>query len=130
MSSPIIIRATRGWVHGCSRREWRWRGRFRIWGRLIRRFTQLVSRQQEYRSDELACCIAGPSAMADGLRSVTMIGAVAPLFWTSAIDPMVTAGYLPAVADGFARFYASPAVREGASRALSETVNNPKTSAY
>lgn len=98
--------------------------------KLFMRFTQLVSRQLEYRSDELACCIAGPSAMAGGLRSVAMIGAATPSFWKAVIDPVVTLGYCPPLADGFARFYSSPGAREGATRALGETLKNSKTNAY
>ena len=99
--------------------------------KLFMRFTQLVSRQQEYRADELACCIAGPAAMAGGLRSVAMIGAAAPSFWGTVIDPVVTAGYLPPMGDGFARYFAAPAVREGALRVLAATIKNPpKTGPY
>ena len=98
--------------------------------KLFMRFTQLVSRQQEYRADELACCIVGPAAMAEGLRSVTAIGATAPSFWRSVINPVITAGYLPPLADGFARYYTAPAVRDNALRAVAETLKNPKTNAY
>ncbi len=97
--------------------------------KLFMRFTQLVSRQQEYRADELACCIAGPRAMGDGLKSVAMISAMAPLFWRTIIDPVVAAGFIPPLADGFARYFRTSGVYEGMP-VLMTTLNEAKTNAY
>ena len=97
--------------------------------KLFMRFTQLVSRQQEYRADELACCIAGPRAMGDGLKSVTMISGATPSFWRTVIDPVVAAGFVPPLADGFARYFRMLGVSEGADELL-KALNDPKTSAY
>jgi len=97
---------------------------------LFLRFTKVVSHQQEYRSDELACFIAGPAAMAEGLRMVTMIGAAAPLFWRGAINPVLNAGHLPPLADGFRRYLAAPGPFLNASCALLKARKNPPSNPY
>jgi heat shock protein HtpX len=98
--------------------------------KLFMRITQLVSRQQEFRSDELACHIAGPTAMGGGLQRISMIGAVSQSFWASTINPVVSAGYFPPLADGLRRYYNAPAIQAVASNSLVKALENSKTSAY
>jgi hypothetical protein len=63
--------------------------------KLFLQITHLVSRQQEYRSDELACYSAGSNAMAQGLERVHTITAVCQSFWNTVAGPALYAGYRP-----------------------------------
>ena len=68
--------------------------------KLFLRLTQSISRQQEYRADELACYVAGAGAMESGLQKLVKIASVSPSFWRSVIKPAVQAGYRPQLTDG------------------------------
>jgi heat shock protein HtpX len=75
--------------------------------KLFLRFTQIVSRKQEYRSDELACRAAGSQAHIDGLRLTNRVAATFPMYWQTVVLPIIAAGYRPPLSDGFARFMRS-----------------------
>ncbi len=98
--------------------------------KLFMRVTQMVSRRQEYRSDELACHIAGPAALEQGLRRVNMISATSQSFWASTINPVISAGYLPPLAEGLRRYNNAPAIHAAASNFLVKALENPKSNAY
>ena len=98
--------------------------------KLFMRVTQMVSRRQEYRSDELACHIAGPAALEQGLRRVNMISATSQSFWASTINPVISAGFLPPLADGLRRYNNAPAIHAAAANLLVKALENPKTNAY
>ena len=68
------------------------------------RITQLVSRRQEYRSDELACYVAGSDALIEGLQGINKAAAVIAPYWSTVVAPVANVGYRPQLADGFGRF--------------------------
>jgi hypothetical protein len=74
------------------------------------RITQAISRQQEFRSDELACHIAGSQALIGGLEKIRMCQPVLNSYWNSVVLPVALNGYQPALADGFGRFMQAPQV--------------------
>lgn len=98
--------------------------------KLFLRLTQLAARQQEYRSDELACYVAGPGAMKRGLERVNKICAVSQGFWKDVVNPATTAGYRPPLADGFRRYYNSPGIQKLASDSFDRILKNQKTNAF
>jgi Zn-dependent protease with chaperone function len=83
---------------------------FEIYGEFYLQLTQSVSRQQERSADRIACLIAGPRAFAEGLRKIHTTALVAEDFWDSQVQPVVDAGFLPPLAEGFNRFVNAPVI--------------------
>jgi hypothetical protein len=98
--------------------------------KLFLRVTHLVSRRQEYRSDELACYSAGSNAMAQGLERVHTIASVCQPFWNTVAGPALYAGYRPPLADGFERYYRTPQMQKALAGMLEKSIQNSKMSAY
>jgi Zn-dependent protease with chaperone function len=94
------------------------------------RVTQLISRRQEARADELACHIAGSSALIEGLKKMRITAALLPPYWQSVVTPALAAGYVPPVADGLARFMATPSISQRSSEFISRALQNSKADAY
>lgn len=96
--------------------------------KLFLRITQFVSRKQEYRADELACAVAGATALSNGLQTIEGAAQALPGFWLSEIGPSLEAGYRPPIADGFGRFLRAPqvaaAMEESIKIALTESTMN------
>jgi Zn-dependent protease with chaperone function len=85
---------------------------FGLYWKLFLRLTLMVSRQWEYRADELACAVAGAQPLVSGLRKIAGISLAWPAFWGSELVPSLQAGFRPPVADGFARFLLAPAIAQ------------------
>jgi heat shock protein HtpX len=98
--------------------------------KLFMRATQLISRRQEYRADELACAVAGSSALIAGLRRIEGLSAALPLFWTSSVNPALQAGCRIPLAEGFAKFTALPNVAVAISNHIEQKLKTAKTQAY
>jgi Zn-dependent protease with chaperone function len=75
---------------------------------LFMRITKLVSRRQEFRADELACIIAGPQSLIDGLQIINSPGAAWPSYWQTEVAPLLEGGAVPGICEGFASFVAVP----------------------
>ena len=87
---------------------------------LFLRVINFVSRKSEFRADELACIIAGSSAVAGGLRKIHGAGSAWPSYWVSEVAPLVTSGYIPPIAAGFRQFLAAPTVAPQIERYLAK----------
>src|SRR5580658_6199716 len=74
------------------------------------RATQLVSRRQEYRADEIACHIAAAESLISGLRKVHAANAAIGAYWNVEVAPLLNLGYRPPIAEGFAMFVQAPEV--------------------
>lgn len=98
--------------------------------KLFLRITQLISRRQEYRSDELACHLAGSEAFIEGLQKVHTASAALDPFWKAVVNAAISAGYRPPLADGFARFIAAPVIKKAVSISLESALKQSQTSPY
>lgn len=94
------------------------------------RATQLVSRRQEYRADELACHIAAAESLISGLRKVHAANAAIGAYWNVEVVPLLNLGYRPPIAGGFAMFVQAPEVAKQIYDHAQKELNEPKTSAY
>lgn len=92
--------------------------------------TQLVSRRQEYRADELAGYIAGPAALSEGLKKVNAAGAAFPAFWNSEIAPALVEGLRLPICEGFSQFVTSPGVSKNIEEFLVKLIAESKVEAY
>ena len=94
------------------------------------RAINLVSRQKEYRADELACLIAGRQPLVDGLRAIHGATLAWPAYWQSELVPMLSSGAAPGIGDGFARFVAVPTINEQIQKNVEKEIREAKTSPY
>jgi hypothetical protein len=98
--------------------------------KLFMRVTQVVSRRQEYRADELACRMSGAAALIEGLRRIEGASSAFPFFWQSELAPALQAGYLPPIAQGFGRFLATPDITRAVSKHLEAQLKDGSTNPY
>jgi Zn-dependent protease with chaperone function len=98
--------------------------------KLFMRISQAISRKQEYRADELACCLAGSRALKGALEAMHKAAAAAPSFWHSEMRPAIGAGYRPPLADGFAQFIAAPRISKALAASLEAELKRPAVHPY
>jgi heat shock protein HtpX len=94
------------------------------------RAINLVSRQKEYRADELACLVAGRQPLIDGLRAIHGAAQAWPAYWKTELAPMLSNGAVPGIGDGFASFVAVPTIREQIQKNLDKEIREAKTNPY
>lgn len=87
----VIERVTRSWLQAP----------FRCYAKMFLRVTHAVSRQQEFIADELAARTLGAKPLADGLCSVHRVAPAIDYYWLNECGPVLSAGFLPPLADGF-----------------------------
>jgi Zn-dependent protease with chaperone function len=86
-------------------------GTLGLYWKLFLRLTLLVSRQWEYRADELASAVAGAKPLLEGLRKLTQAGFAWTPYWATEAAPSLESGFRPPLADGFTRFLAAPGIQ-------------------
>lgn len=94
------------------------------------RISNLVSRRQEYRADELASLVAGRQNLIDGLQAIHRTAAVWPTYWKQEVQPVLSTGSLVAIGDGLTRFMAMPQISEALSKSLETRLRDEKTKPY
>jgi heat shock protein HtpX len=97
---------------------------------LFLRATQMVSRRQESRADELACSVAGSQALIDGLCAIQKAATAMAPFWQTELAPALNAGYRPPIAAGFGRFVAAPSVAQALSGQLEAELRKTGTNSF
>src|SRR5579864_3978988 len=98
--------------------------------KLFMRATQMISRKQEYRADELACHVAGSEALIEGLGRIAAASPALRMFWQTEVVPTLSAGYHMPIADGFARFLTAPAIAGAMSKHLETVLHSASTQPY
>src|SRR5215472_1051625 len=89
-----------------------------------------VSRRQEFRADELACLVGGKQAFIGGLRLVHGAALAWPAFCKQELAPMVNAGFLPSISDGFAQFLKAPNISKQVDLRVEAEINEGKGDPY
>jgi Zn-dependent protease with chaperone function/ribosomal protein S27AE len=77
---------------------------FLWYGRLFLRVSHAVSRRQELAADRLAAQVVGARPLAEGLRKIHAAGPAFGYFWSNEVTPVLRAGFVPPLADGFQQF--------------------------
>jgi Zn-dependent protease with chaperone function len=85
-------------------------GGIRQYWNFFMRTTQSISRRQEFRSDELACYIAGSQALIGGLESIGKCHIALNPYWNLVVLPAAMSGFQPKLADTFLCFMQNPRV--------------------
>jgi heat shock protein HtpX len=94
------------------------------------RAINLVSRKQEFRADELACLVAGPRPLIDGLRTIHGAGPAWAPYWNTEVVPLLNSGRMPALGEGFSRFLAAPTISQVVAANIQKEIREGKTSPY
>lgn len=102
----------------------------RLYWKLFIGMTQLISRRQEYRSDELACHIAGSQPLIGGLETLHRSQAALNSYWNSVVFPVAAGGYQPPIANGFLRFMQAPQIAKATSDILAKEIAEGKTKPF
>jgi heat shock protein HtpX len=105
-------------------------GGMRVYWKLFMRLTQLISRRQEYRSDELACYIAGSEPLIAGLENIHRCQAALRAYWNSVVVPVAVVGFQPQVANGFLRFMNAPHIARATSDSLAKQIAEETTDPF
>ena len=103
-------------------RETHFVGLFVWYGRLFMKLTHAVSRQQEFVADAVAARVAGAAAQAAALRRVTTAAVAFDDFMEVEVVPVLRAGFLPPLTDGFRTFCESGHVAARIAHLLREAV--------
>ena len=85
---------------------------FRCYAKMFLRVTHAVSRRQEFIADELAARTLGAKPLADGLCSVQRAAPAFDYYWHNECGPVLSAGFLPPLADGFDQFVRAKHISE------------------
>jgi heat shock protein HtpX len=98
--------------------------------KLLLRVTQLISRRQEYRADELACQLVGSEALVTGLRIIHGASLAVSVFWSSEVNPVLVNGMRPPIGEGFRRFITAPQISKVIEQKIDNDLREAKTQAY
>jgi len=101
-----------------------------LYWKLFLRLTLLVSRQWEYRADELASAVAGATPLVNGLRKIPSAALAWQPFWTCEAVPSLSAGFRPPLAEGFSRFLEAPEVARKLAPRVSEQLEQETPGAF
>ena len=81
---------------------------FNWYGRMFMRMTMQVSREQEFAADATAARVAGVAPSISALHRVELIAPAYGSYLNNEVMPVMRAGFLPPVGDGFDRYLADP----------------------
>jgi Zn-dependent protease with chaperone function len=77
---------------------------FLWYGRLFLRVSHAVSRRQELAADQLAARVVGARPLGEGLKKIHAAAPAFGYYWSNEVAPVLQAGFVPPLADGFRRF--------------------------
>jgi len=125
-----------GFLHQLSRWAYigllRWVvvGTLALYWKLFLRLTLMVSRQWEYRADELASAVGGAKPLLEGLRKLAEAGYAWTPFWATEAAPSLESGFRPPLADGFVRFLAAPGIQRQLQPLVSKELDQETPAAF
>lgn len=100
---------------------------FRAYGKLFVRVTQAISRAQELAADRLAAAVTSAEDFIAALITVRRTGAAYMSYIDGELAPMLSLGYRPPMARGFAAFVTVPSIAKALDETLAETLANEQT---
>jgi hypothetical protein len=103
---------------------------FRWYGKMFLRITHAVSRRQEFVADELAARTVGARPFADGLRTIHKVAPAFDFYWRTECSPVLRAGFLPPLADGFEQFSKAGNISKKMDELLEEELTGGKGNPY
>jgi Zn-dependent protease with chaperone function len=102
-----------------------------VWyGKLFLRVTQAISRHQEFAADTLAARTVGARPLTTGLRTIFGAALAYHNYFLEEVVPVLGAGFVPPLAEGFSQFLREPRVADAVDKATQEEMTKPKTDPY
>jgi Zn-dependent protease with chaperone function len=102
-----------------------------VWyGQMFLRVTQAISRRQEFTADALAARTVGARPLSSGLRTIFGAALAYNGYWRDEVVPVLSAGFLPPLADGFEQFLQEPRVAEAVTKATQQELTTPRIDPY
>ncbi len=96
---------------------------FKIFFNFYMRFTQALSRTQEYDADALAVRLEGPDAMTSALGKVEYANVAYNAYFDNELAPILTRGLVPPLGNGFAQYLKVEKVDSAIKSALNDPSN-------
>lgn len=93
---------------------------FRWFFAFYMRFTQALSRRQEFDADAVAAQLEGSAALISGLTTVRRAAVAHQLFLGCELGPLISKGLLPPIGEGFRHFVGEDAIDAEVSRMLDQ----------
>jgi hypothetical protein len=97
---------------------------------LFLRVSHAVSRRQEFSADALASRVVGARPLVEGLKRVQVAAPAYDAYWSSEVAPVLNAGFLPPIMEGFDRFTGQESVSARMNGALDRTLREGKSNPY
>jgi hypothetical protein len=84
-----------------------------VWySRMFMRLTAMVSRRQEFVADQVSARVAGADVAARALQRVSEIAPAYAMYSRTEVMPVLTAGFMPPIHEGFQYFLKSESFRQ------------------
>ena len=83
-------------------------GLFNWYGRMFMRMTMQISREQEFVADATAARVAGVAPAVSAMKRVGFIAPAYGSYINNEVMPVLSAGFLPPMGEGFDRYLADP----------------------
>lgn len=103
---------------------------FLWYGQLFLRVSHAVSRRQEFSADALASRVVGAGALVTGLQKVQTAALAFDSYWSREVTPVLQAGFLPPLTEGFRRFVSNPQVKSALDVALEQALREQARDPY
>lgn len=103
---------------------------FKWYGEMFLKVTLGISRAQEYAADRLAAQLAGTNALVDGLKQIHRGVSAWQYYLKTELFPVLSAGYSPPVAGGFAYFLQTPQIETPVNQSLEKTLREGKAEPF
>ena len=103
---------------------------FQWYGRRFLKLTHAVSRQQEFIADRVAARVTSPADCASALRRVTALTPAYSTYLNEEVVPVLQAGFLPPVAEGFDQFLRSAQVADSTTRFADAVESDGRTNEF
>jgi Zn-dependent protease with chaperone function len=122
-------RAAIGRAIGSMRDSWL-EAPFRWYGKQFLRITHGISRQQEFIADRIAAQVTSTTAAASALRQTLALAPAFHAYLGQEVVPVMRAGFMPPIANGFAAFLREERIADFARRFVEQEVREGKTDAF
>jgi heat shock protein HtpX len=103
---------------------------FQWYGRQFLKLTYAVSRQQEFIADQVAARVAGAPTVASALRRVTAVAPLYSFYVRDDVVPVLEAGFLPPLANGFTEFLKTGRIADASQRIVGAAEDSGETDLF
>lgn len=103
---------------------------FLWYGELFLRVSHAVSRRQEFSADALASRVVGARPLVSGLKKLQGTAVAYDAYWSQELQPVLQAGFVAPIADGFRQFAGEKKIVEAMSEVLARELREGTTDPY